>query len=128
MRQSSISRKADCKKVPERRDDEVQKLPSTTSRVPHWASLISDGLNSGHHEDRVSRPREHKVAHRQIPQWGRADARDGEGSDGRATPTFWADGSRLVKIGILRNRGLFGSALSMSAILLNGDKFGAVAK
>jgi hypothetical protein len=53
MRQSSISRKADCKKVPERRDDEVQKLPSTTSRVPHWASLISDGLNSGHHEDRV---------------------------------------------------------------------------
>ena len=36
MGQSSISRKAGCKKVPERRDGEVQKLPSTTPRVPDW--------------------------------------------------------------------------------------------
>ena len=35
LRQSSIFRRAACKKVPERRDGEVQKPPSMISRVPY---------------------------------------------------------------------------------------------
>jgi hypothetical protein len=35
LRQSSIFRRAACKKVPERRDGKVQKSPSMISRVPY---------------------------------------------------------------------------------------------
>src|SRR5882757_2164342 len=44
---------------------------------------------------------------RSVRQWGRADARAGEeGSDGRATPTFWAGGDRLGEVSTFRLRNL----------------------